>query len=165
MLGWLVLTQGEPKPIYFPPCHLGEGDRTADLAPEPGSKLIADLHRDRTQQRAHVPRPRHRSPQGGSPMEDVVNCSERLSQADVLRKKNELEAKGLVTEGLAACFSRAMELLKSRQPVWMWLGQGGRLILQSDGCWVEFRMGNAQPSPILLVWYDPHRKEVQVSPP
>ncbi|CAM2101518.1 unnamed protein product [Caretta caretta] len=96
-------------------------------------------------------------------MEDVVHCSEDLSQTEVLRKKNELEEKGLMTEGLAACFSRAMELLKSRQPVWMWLGQDSRLVLQSDGCWVEFRVGNAQL--ILLVWYDPHKKEVQVSQP
>ncbi|CAM5105093.1 unnamed protein product [Natator depressus] len=142
---------------------MGGGDRTADLAPEPGSKLITDLHQNRTQQRAHSPHPRRRRPRVEHPMEDVVNCSENLSQTEVLRKKNEVEKKGLMTEGLAACFSRAMELLKSPQPVRMGLGRNARLILQSDGCWVEFRVGNAQL--ILLVWYDPHKKEVQVSQP
>ncbi|TFJ96989.1 methylmalonyl-CoA carboxyltransferase [Platysternon megacephalum] len=126
----------------------GVGDRTADLAPEPGSKLITDLHWDRTQQRAHDPSPRRRSPRGERPMEDVVNFSKGLSQTDVLRKKNELEEKGLVTEGLAACFSRAMELLERRQKPWM--HRGGRLILQSDGCWVEFR--TETNGPIQLVW-------------
>lgn len=89
-------------------------------------------------------------------MEDVVNCSERLSQADVLRKKNELEAKGLVTEGLAACFSRAVEAVQKRS-VEPWTNI--RLVLQSDGKWLELRAGQIEQT--MLVWYDPHTGTVR----
>lgn len=96
-------------------------------------------------------------------MEFTVECGTEVTPIDVLRKKNELEEKGLMTEGLAACLSQAIDLVARQNPRQYWLWKDARVIVQGDGCWLEFRTGNA--SQHLLVWYDQHKKEVEVSFP
>ncbi|CAM2101520.1 unnamed protein product [Caretta caretta] len=96
-------------------------------------------------------------------MEFTVECGKKVTPIDILRKKNELEEKGLMTEGLAACFSQAIDLVAQQDPRQYWLWENARIIIQGDGRWLEFRTGDA--SQHLLVWYDQHKKEVQVSSP
>ncbi|KAH1183229.1 hypothetical protein KIL84_004721 [Mauremys mutica] len=85
-------------------------------------------------------------------MDFRVRCREEISLLDLLLKKKELEKKGLMTEGLGACFCQTLELVASSQKTHQddWILKNARLIIQADGsCW-EFLSGNADQ--LLLVW-------------
>ncbi|XP_077689732.1 uncharacterized protein LOC144274622 [Eretmochelys imbricata] len=93
-------------------------------------------------------------PEGGGTLAGV--CTHGLNALELLRLKNGAERLGPMTEGLAACFSRAMEAVQKR-PVEPWTNI--RLVLQSDGKWLELRAGQIKQT--LLVWYDPHTGTVR----
>ncbi|CAM4654240.1 unnamed protein product [Lepidochelys olivacea] len=84
----------------------------------------------------HSCRVRKLSQSGGGTLAGV--CTHGLNALELLRLKNGAERLGPMTEGLAACFSRAMEVVQKR-PVEPWTNI--RLVLQSDGKWLELRAG------------------------
>ncbi|KYO19851.1 hypothetical protein Y1Q_0006816 [Alligator mississippiensis] len=95
-------------------------------------------------------------------MEDIVCCNNELMPTDILRKKNELERNGMMTEGLATSISRALELVVDlrQDRKTNWYSGNIQLVVQADGCWLEFKAGAAKFT--VLVWYDQYKKEVKV---
>ncbi|XP_053904374.1 uncharacterized protein LOC128848415 isoform X1 [Malaclemys terrapin pileata] len=83
-------------------------------------------------------------------------CTKGLNALELLQLKNKAERLWHMTEGLAACFSQTMEMVQKR-PVEPWTNI--RLILQSDGKWLELRAGQIKQT--MLVWYDPHTSTVR----
>ncbi|KAG6921575.1 hypothetical protein G0U57_006692 [Chelydra serpentina] len=97
-------------------------------------------------------------------MEFCVPCGKEVSLLHLLVKKKEVEKKGLMTEGLGACFSQTMELVANYEKrQYDCILRNIRLIMQADGNWLEFKSGNADQ--LLLVWYDQHKKAAQVNRP
>ncbi|KYO19854.1 hypothetical protein Y1Q_0006819 [Alligator mississippiensis] len=98
-------------------------------------------------------------------MEETVQCKNELRPIDVLGKKNELERTGMLTEGLAITICRALELVVDfKKDITMYRHlENIQLVVQADGCWLEFRAGAA--SITVLVWYDQNKKEANVSTP
>ncbi|CAM5158821.1 unnamed protein product [Eretmochelys imbricata] len=144
--------------------HREERKSKAKQRGKPASSLLAaKLHiRDPgaapEQEALPTPHPLMQSeealPEGGGTLAGV--CTHGLNALELLRLKNGAERLGPMTEGLAACFSRAMEAVQKR-PVEPWTNI--RLVLQSDGKWLELRAGQIKQT--LLVWYDPHTGTVR----
>ncbi|KAM9119668.1 uncharacterized protein ACDP82_015994 [Pangshura tecta] len=93
-------------------------------------------------------------PEGSGTVAGV--CTQGLNVLELLQLKNRAERLGPMTEGLAACFSQAVEAVQKRS-VEPWTNI--RLVLQSDGKWLELRAGQIEQT--MLVWYDPHTGTVR----
>ncbi|XP_053904375.1 uncharacterized protein LOC128848415 isoform X2 [Malaclemys terrapin pileata] len=152
-----------PFPIWAA-CHKEERKSKAKQREKPTSSLLAARLQSRDPGAAAeleaLPPPhplmQHEEalPEGSGTVARV--CTKGLNALELLQLKNKAERLWHMTEGLAACFSQTMEMVQKR-PVEPWTNI--RLILQSDGKWLELRAGQIKQT--MLVWYDPHTSTVR----
>ncbi|KAL8213080.1 UNVERIFIED_CONTAM: hypothetical protein K2H54_060633 [Gekko kuhli] len=84
--------------------------------------------------------------------EEIVHM---VTMLDLLEGKTKMEEDGKMTVGLAACFSRAMEMLRKDESVFY----DCRLLIQADGSFLTFCRQTYDETCIL--WYDQYQEAVQ----
>lgn len=81
--------------------------------------------------------------------------SYNITLLDILRKKAEMEKKGAMSKSLAACFSRATEILRSKPDAFTEC----QLVLQGEGECVTIQTWSR--CEIHVIWYDQHKQVIQ----